>query len=81
MQQQVKQAITELLTVVLALAFSVNYKAPGKLRELLESPEFTAFAVFAILYLQLGQDPLRAGMWSLAWFLVDRHFRNEEKAS
>tara|TARA_B100000405_G_C16315055_1_gene274195 strand:- start:266 stop:502 length:237 start_codon:yes stop_codon:yes gene_type:complete len=74
-----KQAFTELLTVVLALTFSVNYKPPQKLKKILSSPEFVAFSVFAILYLQLGNDPLRASLWAGAWFLVDKAFRDAEK--
>lgn len=79
MEKQVKQAITELMTVVLALTFSVNYKPPRKLKRILESPEFLAFSVFAILYLQLGNDPLRAGLWAAAWFFLDKTFRDSEK--
>ncbi len=75
MKKHAKQALTELLTVVLALTFSVNYKAPPKLKEVLESPEFVAFSVFAVLYLQLGNDAFRASLWALAFVFVDRSFR------
>lgn len=78
MQGHVKQAFTELLTVVLALTFSVNYKPPKKIKDIISSPEFVAFSVFAILYLQLGNDPFRAAIWALTWFMVDKSFREDE---
>ena len=74
-----KKALTELMTVILAITFSVNYRPPKKIKDVISSPEFLAFSIFAILYLQLGNDPLRAALWAGAWFLVDKGFRDAER--
>lgn len=79
--EQAKRAFTELLTVMLALTFSVNYKPPKKIKKIISSPEFVAFSVFAILYLQLGNDAFRASMWALAWFAIDKSLRHSEEQS
>jgi len=72
-----KTAFGELLLVVVTLAFSVGYKPPPRLKTVMTSPEFVAATVFAVLYTQLGQDTVRAGLWSIAFIFADRLFREE----
>ena len=80
-KKHLKQAFIEFIMVVITIAFSVGYTPPKKLKDIMKSPEFLAFTVFGVLFLQLGNDVFRSSVWALSFFLVDRHLRESEAAA
>lgn len=70
-----KVVFSELLMVIVTISFSAGYTPPPKLKKIMKTPEFESFVVFAVLYTALGQDAVRAGMWSIFVYVVDYYFR------
>ena len=75
----IMEAVKELMLVIVTVAFSTGYQPPKRLKKIMSTPEFESFIIFAVLYMTLENDVIRAATWAAVVYCVDRYFRNIDK--